>query len=100
MLQQDTQYWPQVVQAVPNDEYTVYAFFSDGSVRLADVRPLIYPGSVFEPLEDVETFKSCITVMNDTIAWDLVGDRNPRHCIDLDPFTIYEGVRVSDPSIP
>jgi hypothetical protein len=97
MAQQDMQYWPQVLQAVPNDDYTVHAYFSDGSIRLVDVRPLIYPGSVFEPLGDIEVFKSHITVMNDTVAWDILEDRDPRHCLDLDPFTIYESVAVPDP---
>jgi hypothetical protein len=97
MLQQDTQYWPQVLQAVPNDDFTAYAYFSDGSIHFVDVKPLIYPGSVFEPLADIETFKSRITVLNDTVAWDIQGDGDPRHCLDLDPFTIYEGAAVTDP---
>jgi hypothetical protein len=97
MTQRDTQYWPQVLQAVPGDDFTVYAYFSDGSIRLVDVKPLIYSGSVFEPLADVEIFKSQITVMNDTVAWDIRGDGDPRHCLDLDPFTIYENMAVVDP---
>jgi len=27
--------------------------------------------------------------MNDTLAWDLAGDRNSAGCIDVDPFTLY-----------
>ncbi|MDR0347369.1 MAG: DUF2442 domain-containing protein [Coriobacteriales bacterium] len=97
MAQQNTHYWPQVLQAVPGDNFTVYAYFSDGSIRLFDVKPLIYSGSVFEPLADVETFASRITVMNDTVAWDIQGDGDTRHCLDLDPFTIYESMAVVDP---
>jgi hypothetical protein len=97
MMWQDRQYWPQVVQVVPSDDFTVYVYFSDGSVRLTDVKPLIHPGSVFEPLSDVEVFRSRLTVMNDTVAWDLSGERDSRQCLDLDPFTIYEGAVVGDP---
>lgn len=45
-------YIPSVVQAVPGENYTVYAYFSDGSVRLADIKPLISRGGVFSPLQD------------------------------------------------
>ena len=38
-------YQPSVVQAVPGPEKTVYAYFSDGSVRLFDAAPLIAKGS-------------------------------------------------------
>ena len=97
MLHEYTQYWPQVVQAVAKDDYTAYIYFSDGSIRLVDVGPLIHPGSVFEPLGDIDVFKSQITVINDTVAWDLIGDRDSRFCLDLDPFTIYESDAVADP---
>jgi hypothetical protein len=96
-MQQDTRYWPQVLQAVPTDDFSVYVYFSDGSVRLFDVKPLIHAGSVFEPLANIEVFKSKLTVMNDTVAWDFFDARDPRRCLDLDPFTIYEGVAVADP---
>jgi hypothetical protein len=66
-------------------------------VRLFDVKPLIHPESVFEPLADIEVFKSKLTVMSDTVAWGLFGEKDPRRCLDLDPFTIYEGVVVADP---
>jgi hypothetical protein len=97
MMPQDAQYWPQVLQVVPTDDYMVYAYFSDGSIHLVDMKPLIYPGSVFEPLLDLGVFKTRLTVMNDTVAWDILQDGNPRHCLDLDPFTIYETPAVIDP---
>jgi len=47
-------------------------------------------GEVFKPLQDIQTFKNTCTVLNDTLAWDLSGNRNPSDCIDIDPFTLYE----------
>ena len=90
-------FWPTVLQVVPTDDYKVYAYLNDGSVRLVDVRPLIKPGTVFEPLRDVPFFKSRLAVINDTVAWDMGGNRDPRRCVDLDPFTIFEQPPVADP---
>ena len=92
---------PEVLQVVPTDDYKVYAYFNDGSVRLFDVKPLIKPGTVFAPLADIDFFRSRATVINHTAAWDVTGDRDPRRCIDLDPFVIFEQDAVPDPlSVP
>ncbi|MCL2627952.1 MAG: DUF2442 domain-containing protein [Oscillospiraceae bacterium] len=90
-------FWPKVVQVIPTEEYGVYAYFNDGSVRLFDVKPLIKQGTVFEPLSDIDYFKSKLAVINDTVAWDIGGFRDPRKCIDLDPFVIFEQPAVDDP---
>ena len=45
-------YFPVVVQAVPGDGYHVYAYFTDGSIRLYDMTPLVARGGVFVPLHD------------------------------------------------
>jgi len=92
-----SKFWPKVIQVVPTDDYCVYAYFNDGSVRLFDTKPLIKPGTVFEPLQDIDYFKTKLAVINDTIAWDTGSDRDPRKCIDLDPFVIFEQPIVADP---
>ena len=94
-----THFFPQVLQAVPADDYTIFAYFNDGSVRCFDVKPYIKPGTVFEPLADIRLFKSKLTVLNDTAAWDINGDRDPCACIDLDPETLFGRPEVSDPLI-
>ena len=87
-----------VVQAVPGDNYTVYAYFNDGSVRLADIKPLISQGGVFAKLQDEQVFRETLTVMNHAVAWDLEGNRDAAKCIDIDPCTMYESsVIVKDP---
>ena len=90
-------FWPTVLQVVPTDDYKVYAYFNDGSVRLFDAKPLIKHGTVFEPLQDIQVFKSKLAVINDTVAWDMGGNRDPYKCVDLDPFVIFEQPAVADP---
>jgi len=90
-------FWPKVLQVMPTDDYGVYAYFNDGSVRLFNVRPLIKPGTVFEPLQDINLFSSKLTVINGTVAWDMGGNRNPRKCIDLDPLVIFDQPAIDDP---
>ena len=91
-------YFPAVVQAPAGVDFTVYAYFSDGSVRLADIKPLIAQGGVFSQLADPVLFRDRLTVMNHAVAWDLTGSRDSRACIDLDPVQMYESARkVADP---
>ena len=90
-------YYPEVVQAVAGPDRTVYAYFSDGKIVQYDVAPLIFKGSVFEPLESDSFFKDALTVLNGTVAWDRSGHFDPTTCLDVDPFTVYESAEVSDP---
>ena len=90
--------FPAIVQAVPGADFTVYAYCNDGAVRLVDVKPLIALGGVFTPLADSGFFRSRLTVLNDAVAWDMTGDRDPAECIDLDPCQIFETAEiVEDP---
>jgi len=94
----EEQYFPTVVQVLAGENRSVYVYFSDGSIRLYDVQPLIEGGNVFSALEDDTFFHHCMTVMNGTLAWDRSGHYDPTDCIDIDPFTIYEeSALVSDP---
>lgn len=61
------------------------------------MKPVIEGGGVFERLADDEFFASALTVLNDTVAWDVSGHYDPTTCIDIDPFTAYEAPSVDDP---
>ncbi|EEA91549.1 DUF2442 domain-containing protein [Collinsella stercoris] len=92
------EYLPCVVQALAGDDFTVYAYFSDGSVRRADIKPLIEQGGVFAQLSDEDFFSSRLTVMNGAVAWDVAGNHDETSCVDLDPWNMYETCEcVADP---
>ena len=93
----ENNYYPIVVQVLPGDDYSVYAYFTDGTIHLFDVKPLIREGGVFSRIADASFFSGMLTVLNDTVAWDLSGCYDPKSCIDIDPFTVYEAPAVEDP---
>lgn len=94
-----TRFFPQVLQVIPIDDYKIYIYFNDGSIRLFDAKSLIKSGTVFEVLSDINIFKNKITIINDTVAWDLEGKRDPSNCIDLDPFVIFDLPKVKEPDL-
>lgn len=93
----EEQYFPAVVQVIPGADRTVYAYFTDGQIKLYDMKPLIARGGVFTPLADDGFFADRLTVMNDTVAWDVSGHYDPTSCIDIDPFEVYSAPSVADP---
>jgi len=93
----DERFFPEVLQVVPGEHYSLYAYFNDGTVRLYDAAALVARGGVFHPLADKAVFDAALTVMNGTAAWDLDGTRDPRKCIDIDPFDVYDAPVVRDP---
>ncbi len=87
-----------VVPAVAGQNFSVYAYFHDGTFRLLDASPLVRKGGVFTPLQDADFFRDRLTVINDTVAWDIDGTRDPCTCVDLDPCELYESCPiVEDP---
>lgn len=91
-------FMPAVLQVVAGKDFTIYAYCNDGAIRLVDVKSLIAKGGIFEQLSDYNFFCERLTIINDTVAWDIVGNRDATNCIDLDPFVIFEtGKIVDDP---
>lgn len=88
-----------IIQVYPTDEYKVYLYFTDGKVKLFDAKELVNQG-VFQPLKNIDKFQETCTVLNDTLAWDLSGKRDPSDCLDLDPEELYESCPdVKEPPI-
>lgn len=83
------EYFPVVVQVIPIDDFHVQVFFDDGKIVEYDITDKL-DSEIFQPLQDARIFMDTCTVMNDTLAWDLAGNRNSADCIDIDPFTLYE----------
>lgn len=89
--------FPVVLQAVAGTDFSVYAYMLDGTIRKVSVKHLVEQGGVWEQLKDPEFFTNALTVLNDTVAWDLSGSLDPSNCIDIDPFTVAECETISDP---
>ncbi len=83
------EYFPVVVQVIPLNNYHVQVFFDDGKIVEYDTTNNL-KSELFAPLQNIEVFKDTCTVLNDTLAWDLTGNRDTSNCIDIDPFTLYE----------
>lgn len=81
--------FPKVVQVIPMENYSVYVYFEDGKIVCYDMIQMIEK-EVFRPLKDITVFKEACTVMNDTLAWDIKGNRDSTNCLDIDPDTLYE----------
>lgn len=86
-----------ILQVYPRDDYKIYLYFSDGRVKLYDIKPLLDKG-IFQKLQSIEFYLNRCTVLNGTLAWDLSGNYDPKDCIDLDPIVLYEkSIEVKDP---
>ena len=82
-------YIPIVIQVKPLDNFHVYVNFDDGKIIDYDAMKDLQT-ELFEPLRDINVFKESCIIMNDTLAWDVTGNRDAGNCIDIDPFTLYE----------
>ena len=71
-------------------------YFCDGKIVTYDARPKLDQG-VFQALKDISFFIKNCKIMNDTLAWDLTGNNDPSHCIDIDPDYLYGLEYAEDP---
>ncbi|MCM1184375.1 MAG: DUF2442 domain-containing protein [Roseburia sp.] len=82
------EYFPEIVQVIPHEDFTVSVYFSDGKIVLYDVNPLLHM-EIFSKISDRDVFMGTCTILNDTLAWDIAGNRNESECIDIDPDVLY-----------
>lgn len=61
----------QIVEVVPNDDFTLTIRFDNGERRLYDAMPLLKPKTVFEPFMKWDNFKRVYVDDNHRIAWDI-----------------------------
>jgi hypothetical protein len=86
-----------VIQVFPRNDFKVYVYFSDGTIKLFDMSHLIGKG-VFQKISNVKDFTDKCTVLNGTLAWDFSGKFDGHNCIDIAPETVYaNGQDVIDP---
>lgn len=86
-----------VIQVIPQSDFAVIVYFSDGIVKKHDASPLLGKG-VFSQISNIDDFMDKCTILNNTLAWDIGGNYNPYTCIDIDPENIYETAEtIEDP---
>lgn len=74
--------FPKVVQVIPMQDYSVYVYFEDGKIVHYDMSRMIEK-EAFHSLKDIGVFMETCTVMNDTLAWDINGNRDNTKCQTL-----------------
>jgi hypothetical protein len=71
-----------IIEVIPQDNYQLYLKFEDGKEGIIDVSQLIELTGVFQPLRDIEYFKTVkVNPEWGTIYWD--------NGADLDPDVLY-----------
>jgi len=72
---------PRIRKVLPESEFRLRLTFSNGEVRVYDVRPLLEQGGVFNELKDESAFRS-VHPWHGTVQW--AGGQ------DICPDTLYE----------
>ncbi|MDR1703446.1 MAG: DUF2442 domain-containing protein [Clostridiales bacterium] len=92
------EYYPEIYQVIPTEDYRVYLYFDDGRIKLYDASELVTKG-LFRQLAENNLFFDACTVLNNTLAWTPDMSYDPATCLDLDPIVLYEECpTVDEPS--
>ncbi len=82
-----------LIDVVPNDDFTLTLTFDNGEKRLYNAAPLLCPGTVFEILSDINTFRRVYVDDEHCIAWDIDPNIDSREVwankIDICPDSCY-----------
>jgi hypothetical protein len=86
---------PNLIEAVPLDDYVVHLRFEDGLAANVDLSYLLEFGGVFEPLRDIEFFRE-LTVDDggNTVTWPNEADIAPETLYDHVQRAVYEKRRA------
>lgn len=80
-----------IERVFPAEGNRVYCLCRDGNFRIYDASQLVkYGAGVFAHFKDPAFFFDKAGTINNTLAWDVSGDKNPYKCIDVDPQAIYD----------
>ena len=80
---------PKLYQVFPTNEYQVYLYYDNGEIKKYDCRWILNETGIFKELSDVDVFMNLCTIMNNTLTFDISRIRDPYHCVDICPDTIY-----------
>lgn len=60
-----------IVSVAPSDDFTLTLSFDNGERRVLDVKPMLVPGTVFEPFMKPENFRRVYLDRQHCVAWDV-----------------------------
>ena len=63
-----------IVSVEANDNFTLTLGFDNGERRVLDCAPYLQPGTVFEPISDIENFKRVYLDDCNVVSWDIDPD--------------------------
>ena len=67
-----------IIQVIPQEDYQIYLKFEDGCEGIVDIRKLIEFSGIFEPLQDLNYFRSVeVNPEWGTIYWSNGADLDP-----------------------
>lgn len=85
MYYENTQELTRTTKVVPLDDYKLRLFFSNGEVKIYDIKPLLQK-KTFEILRDKSLF-SKVRIEHRAAMWNFTG--NELDDIDIDPEVLY-----------
>lgn len=81
------------VAVLANDDFTLTIGFDNGENRLFDAKPVLKPGTVFEPFMQLDNFRRVYVDDCHCIAWDVDPNVDSNvvwnNKVDLSPDTCY-----------
>lgn len=60
-----------IIQVSANDDFTLTLTFDNGEHRLYNVLPILQPGTVFAPFQDLKNFRRVYLDDNHCVSWDI-----------------------------
>lgn len=92
-----------IVAVQPNDDFTLTLDFDNGERRILDVKPILKPGTLFEPFMKLENFKRVYLDDSHSVCWDVDPSVDSKevweNLVDLCPDSCYmESVPVTKPN--
>ena len=60
-----------IISVAANEDYTLTLVFDNNETRVLDIKPMLKPGTVFEPFRDFCKFKGVYLDEQHCVSWDI-----------------------------
>lgn len=76
-----------IVQVIPHNDYLVDVYCNNGLCYRYNAKTIV---NKYRVLQDLDIFINTCTIINETLAWDLEGNKDDTKCIDVAHESIVE----------